>query len=61
MEVSKEIGLNNKVFNEAVPLAVTPPWLYPLVLVDLDLLDSSQDFRNSTNMSGIIEHRIMTF
>ncbi len=28
MEVAKEMGLNNKGFNEAVPLAVTPPWFF---------------------------------
>ncbi len=54
----EEMGLNNTLFNEAVPLAVTPPWLFPLVLVDL--IYRSRDYRNITNMSGIIEDSIMT-
>ncbi len=56
MEVAKEMGLNNTLFNEAVPLAVTPPWLFPLVLVNLIIWD----YMNITNMSGIIEDRIMS-
>ncbi len=56
MEVAKEMGLNNKLFNEAVPLAVTPPQLFPLVLVDLIIWN----YMNITNMSGIIEDRIMS-
>lgn len=32
-------------YNE-MALAVTPPWLFPLALVDLDLLDDSRDQKN---------------
>lgn len=54
------MGLNDKGFTKAVPIAAAaPPWFFPLGLVDLDLLNSSQDYRNIANMSGIIEYRII--
>lgn len=60
VEVAKEMGLNNKGFNVSRPVAVTPPWLFPVAFMDLNLLDRSSDYKNIANMSGMIEERIKT-
>jgi len=54
------MSLDQITLTPAIPLSITPPWLFPSVSVDHYFLDKPQAFKDNNNMAGMVEDRLET-